>query len=90
MSLTSGTLEIHDTRTLKNYSIPVTDNVILGSALADITATPDGVAEKPNKQDRLRILDPGYANTAVMESNVTYWYVCLVTLKYHTDPGLQW
>ena len=73
MTSTSGTLEIHDTRTDKNYIIQVTNNVILGADLADITACTDGVAENPNKQDRLRIFDPGYANTAIIESNVTYW-----------------
>jgi citrate synthase len=71
MSSTSGTLEIHDTRTKRRYTIPVKDNVILGDDIAKITAAAGDKAE--NKGEQLRILDPGYANTAVMESDVTYW-----------------
>lgn len=66
-------LEIRDLRTNNLYTIPIRHNAVTAVDFAAIKApenTECVVADQ--EQNGLRIFDPGFQNTAVVESNVTY------------------
>ena len=66
-------LEIRDLRTNNLYTVPIRHNAVAAVDFAAIKApenTEYVVADQ--EQNGLRVFDPGFQNTAVVESNVTY------------------
>ena len=69
-----STLHVIDDRTGRYYSIPILRNAINASDFKRIKA-PDSSEYSPDQNEYgLRIFDPGFSNTAVSESAVTYMY----------------
>lgn len=68
----SGNLHVKDDRTSLQYTIKVENNVVRGSDLGNIRG-PRNVGNPHHPPDeRLRIFDSGYENTAIMSSSVTF------------------
>jgi len=61
-------LTVTDSRTKRDYQIPIQNNVVKGQDLAKIQS---------ENADTLRVFDPGFANTAIMYSTVARGYVRL-------------
>ncbi len=65
----SGVLTVLDSRTLRSYKIPIAHNAIRAMDLRAISASGYGV----NAADHgLRVFDPGFRNTAVVDSKITF------------------
>ncbi|KXN72308.1 citrate synthase [Conidiobolus coronatus NRRL 28638] len=62
---TEQALTILDNRTKKVYEIPIKDGTISASALK-------AIKNQKSDTDGLRVYDPGFINTAVCESSITY------------------
>ena len=69
----SNSITVRDNRTGKEYTIPIQHNAVAANAFKDISA-PNGSA------NGLRIYDPGYQNTAVSESTITFVYAILISV----------
>ncbi len=65
-------LHIIDDRTGKYYSIPITRNSVRASDFAQIVAPKSLEYYADQNENGIRIYDPGFSNTAVSESKVTY------------------
>ena len=66
-------LEIRDLRTNNLYTMPIRHNAVSAVDFAAIKAPEKAdclIADQG--QNGLRVFDPGFQNTAVVESNVTY------------------
>ena len=68
----SGSLRVKDDRTALEYTIRVDNNVVRGSDLANIRGPRNMGDPKDPADEPLRIFDPGYGNTAIMPSSVTF------------------
>lgn len=66
MAAPTGHLRVVDTRTHKEYEVPIHDNYIKAKDLSSITITEDDMPRK------LVILDNGYESTACMDSSITH------------------
>ena len=67
----SGALKVFDSRTSRTHTVPVVDNHVKGSDLAQIRG-PSNLDKKGNHSgQKLRVFDPGYENTAIMRSDIT-------------------
>ncbi|KAG6039146.1 hypothetical protein E4U41_003162 [Claviceps citrina] len=69
-------LSVTDNRTGKTYELPITHNSVLATDIKKITApraqaAPDDRPEDETSQG-LRVYDPAYMNTAVVQSRITY------------------
>lgn len=80
-------LHIIDSRTRQHYTVDVHQNSINATDLKAIKAPKD--AEHPEYQNEqgLRVYDPGYSNTLVSESKITYMQVITI-LCSPRDLGL--
>ena len=67
-------LEIKDSRTGRTYSIPIEKNAIKATDFKKISITGYGSNPVDEVENGLRVIDPGYRNTAVKVSQVTYVY----------------
>lgn len=67
-----GHLTVTDNRTGLKYSIPIIRNSIPALSFRQITTAKNGKNPRQQFEEGLRVLDPGYRNTAVKLSNVTY------------------
>ena len=69
---TDNTLQIIDNRTGNEYTLSINRNAISAMDFKQIKAPRD--AENPCDQTEygIRVYDPGYGNTAVSESSITY------------------
>ena len=72
----SNTLEVIDRRTGRRFKFPISNNAV---EAVHFRAISTGSISSSNDtiQDGLKILDPGFQNTAVMRSNVTFVCVSL-------------
>ena len=70
----SGNLHVKDDRTSLEYTIKGESNIVRASDLAKIKSPSIqwGDAAQGPPDVKLRILDPGYENTAVMSSSVKF------------------
>lgn len=59
-------LKVIDSRTDKEYEIPIADNYIKAKDLSAITITEDDLPRK------LLVLDNGFESTACMDSSITH------------------
>jgi citrate synthase len=67
------TLSVTDNRTGKQYSIPIEHNAISAKHFKNIkTESEDETAPADQSQHGIRLFDPGFNNTAVAESRITY------------------
>jgi citrate synthase len=69
-----GSLSVLDNRTGKVYSIPIERNAIKATDLKQIKADSVGADIVDQVEGGLRVLDPGFYNTAVVESAITFMY----------------
>ncbi|KAF6823182.1 citrate synthase [Colletotrichum plurivorum] len=67
----SGTLTVIDNRTRRQYDIPIKRNAIKAVEFRKITSAQQGADPVDQIQTGLRVLDPGYLNTACVESKIT-------------------
>lgn len=80
-------LTVVDNRTGKSYELPITHNSVLATDIKKITAepAPADTAEDETKQG-LRVFDPAYMNTAVVQSKITYINGLEGILRYRGYP----
>ena len=67
----TGALKITDTRTKREYTIPISHNAVKATDFRQITAAGKGADPVDQVESGLRIFDRGYHNTACIESNIT-------------------
>ncbi|KAL0937200.1 citrate synthase [Colletotrichum truncatum] len=67
-----GTLTVLDNRTKRQYQVQIKNNTIEASQLRNITASQGDANLVDSLHSGLRILDPGYLNTACIESRITF------------------
>ena len=67
-----NSLHVTDRRTGKEYDIPIKRNAILATDFKKIKAIDEQNVASDCVEGGLRILDPGFNNTAVMESAITF------------------
>lgn len=67
----SGTLEVIDHRNGRRYHLEISDNAIQASDLQQIRAEPM-LGSASSSVSGLKVLDPGFANRAVMKSQITH------------------
>lgn len=70
-----NSLSVLDNRTGKTYSIAIDRNAIRANDLKQIKASSYGSNPVDQVERGLRVLDPGFINTAVVESGITFMYV---------------
>lgn len=68
----SGFLNITDSRTGNRYEIPIRRNAVEATQFKQIRARADSKAKTDKVEGGLRVLDPGYQNTAVASSEITF------------------
>lgn len=88
-----GQLTVIDSRTSRRYQIPIANNAIQAVDIGRIFIGDEfDYSERVN--NALKVLDPGFSNTAVMTSSVTFVYVsaprcidwiALLTLHSNSD-----
>ena len=70
----SGQLTVIDSRTSRRYQIPIANNAVQAVDIGRIFIGDEfNYSERVN--NALKVLDPGFSNTAVMTSSVTFVYV---------------
>ncbi len=70
--MSEGTLHITDSRTSKEYDIPIHRNSVKAEDLTHIIAPADGTDPADRVHKGLRLLDPGFHYTASHESKITW------------------
>ncbi|CAG9983313.1 unnamed protein product [Clonostachys byssicola] len=65
-------LTVVDNRTGKTYEIPIKDNSVLATDIKNIKAQPQDERPENETSQGLRVFDPAYMNTAVIQSKITY------------------
>ena len=70
----SDKLWITDLRTFRVYTIPVRQNVVLATDFRKISPLSPWASYQEHLAKGLTLLDPGFRNTAVRESSITYMY----------------
>lgn len=83
------TLTVVDNRTGKSYEVPIKNNSILATDFKKIKALANGDRPENETEDGLRIYDPAYFNTAVVESRITYINGLDGILRYRGYPIQQ-
>lgn len=67
-----SSLTVIDNRTGKAIEIPITNNSIPATAFKALKATETDDREEDDSPNGIRVYDPGYMNTAVVRSNITF------------------
>jgi citrate synthase len=67
-----GTLTVTDNRTGSKYTIPIIHNAVPAVGFRQICVNRNGKTLEQQYEDGLRVVDPGYRNTAVKLSGITY------------------
>jgi citrate synthase len=75
--MSSGTLFIKDSRSGKQYELPIRRNTVLARDFKQIKVSAVGANRADRVTDGLRVHDPGLENTTVVETSITYAYGCL-------------
>lgn len=65
-------LTVVDNRTGQTYEIPIKNNSIPATDFKKIKAQPNGDRSEDETEQGLRVYDPAYMNTAVVQSKITY------------------
>lgn len=80
-----SSLHVLDNRTGDFFTIPIHHNSINASDFMQIKSPQNGYHADQNEQG-IRIYDPGYSNTAVSESKITYMSVDLQGIHLSKPP----
>ena len=75
---TKNTLQITDNRTGNGYTLSIHRNAINAMDFKQMKAPRDAKAPCDQTEYGIRVYDPGYGNTAVSESSITYKSVSLI------------
>ncbi|PWY89918.1 citrate synthase [Aspergillus heteromorphus CBS 117.55] len=67
-----GTLTVRDNRTGSKYTIPIVRNAVPAMGFRQICVDRADKTLRQQFEDGLRVIDPGYRNTAVKMSSITY------------------
>ncbi|SLM35682.1 citrate synthase [Lasallia pustulata] len=70
--MSEGKLTIRDSRTSRDYEIPIHRNVIDAAKFKAIRAPAEGTDLADQVKDGIRLYDPGLRNTATVESKLTF------------------
>ena len=73
--MSNGVLHITDSRTSRDYHIPIRRNVIKAVDFQAIKGPVEDSDLADQVGNGLRLFDPGFKNTAVSESTITFMYV---------------
>lgn len=68
-------LHVTDGRTGQSYTFPIKRNAVNAGLFKQIKSPENKEYQADQNELGLRIYDPGYGNTAVSESDVTYMFV---------------
>jgi citrate synthase len=79
-------LTVVDNRTNKVYEVPIKNNSVLATDIKKITAQQGNGRKEDETEQGLKIYDPGYMNTAVVESKITYINGLDGVLRYRGYP----
>lgn len=71
----NDTLRIIDNRTGSEYVVPIVHNAIPATAFKEMKGPENKESPCDQTEYGLRVFDPGYQNTCVSESKITYKYV---------------
>ena len=83
----SGQLTVIDSRTSRRYQIPIANNAVQAVDLSRIFIG-DEFDFSESVNNALKVLDPGFSNTAVMTSSITFVYVSAPPL-HRLDPLVE-
>ena len=75
-----NTLQITDNRTGNEYTLPIHRNSIKAMDFKQMKAPRDVNTPCDQTEYGIRVYDPGFGNTAVSESSITYKSVSLVSI----------
>ena len=67
-------LHVVDSRTGNYYPIPIVHNAISASAFKQVKAPENPEHPEDQTDQGIRVFDPGFSNTAVSESQITFMY----------------
>lgn len=69
----SATLTVTDNRTGKTITVPIVNNAIPATAFKQLKAEREGGGRTEDEvEGGIRVYDPGYMNTAVVQSTITF------------------
>ena len=80
----NNTLQITDNRTGNEYAVSIVRNSINAMDFKQMKAPRDVVNPCDQTEYGIRVYDPGYGNTAVSDSSITYKSVSLIFFSH--DP----
>lgn len=81
------TLSVVDNRTGKTYEFPIQNNAVLATDIKKIkAATSAGDRAEDETEQGLRVFDPGFMNTSVVQSTITYIDGQRGVLRYRGYP----
>ena len=70
--MSEGTLFVKDSRTSREYEIPISRNAVPAGAFKQIKGPVTDTTRIDRGSVGLKLYDPGLANTATIESRLTY------------------
>ena len=82
----SGVLHITDSRTNRQYEVPIQRNAVEAVRFKAIRAPKDYHHPADQVEGGLRVLDQGFQNTAVMKSQITYVDGMVGNIYYREFP----
>ncbi|GJD01220.1 citrate synthase [Colletotrichum higginsianum] len=83
------TLTVVDNRTGSSYELPIKNNSVLATDIKKIKAARGNDRPEDETDQGLRVYDPAYMNTAVVQSNITYINGLEGILRYRGYPIQQ-
>lgn len=70
--MSEGTLSVKDSRSGKEYEIPIQRNAVRATDFKKIKAPANETDRADKVADGLRLYDPGLQNTAVLDTSMTF------------------
>lgn len=64
-------LKVYDSRTEKEYKIPIHNNSVKATDFNQVKLPTDGLDKRTQVKPGLRVFDRGFLNTACVESSIT-------------------
>lgn len=85
--MSEGKLLIKDSRTQREYEIPIGRNAVPATAFKEIRSPEVDQSRQDKGSVGLKVFDPGLANTATLESDLLFMYV--FPHQIYLNPGSQ-
>jgi citrate synthase len=79
--MSEGTLHVRDSRTSREYAIPIRHNSIAAGDIKKIKGNVQGSNPADKVANGLRVYDPALSNTAIIESNMTWMQVLPISIR---------